>query len=218
MNFIILILVIWGVFAVNEIYETDEKIKDVNCLKNEQPNAVFVRGYRASGMVDPNLQYNINELTNAGVPASAYMHPCFHCGNPAKQAQDLMAACPIGNRRFFVYIVPGQWGKDHAANIEFLKTIAAEFEKNGDVAGIATNEQYFNEIMGADNSDFAQYMLFYIHDDEEPNCNEFKPFGGWNHATAKKYSLEDDKCDNTIDYFCWCAGLSGSIASANFSA
>jgi len=137
---LILLIAIGGVLSVNEAIEVSDKIEGIDCLKGEQLNTVWVRGFMSSGMVDHNLEYNINTLTQAGIAASAYMHPCFHCGNAKKQAQDLIDKCPLKNRRFMVYVIPGQWGKDVEANRQFLRDISQTFEAAGSEAGIVTNK------------------------------------------------------------------------------
>jgi hypothetical protein len=212
MKYFVLLLAIVAVCAKVEIVELDGAIEDASCLKQET-GVVFVRGYLAIGKVDPDMPENIKKLVDVGLPCSAYMVPCFTCGNPKKQARELMKAMPIANRRFFVHVITGQWSSDIEKNRAFLRELIEELKSDNTDAGIITNEFYFTKIVGADFSEFSDLMLFYIHADNEDNCSDYKPFGGWTEPVGKKYDFENPLCQLNVDFVCACQGRQPSAQS-----
>jgi len=214
-NLFVLFCVLAAVSAKLDIVEVEGKIEDAQCLA-ENTGTVFVRGYQSIGQVDPNLRENVLKLNNAGVPVSAYMLPCFKCGNPRAQVQAMVAEMPIPNRRYFVHIISGQWSTNQEENRAFLTELIAELDSNDNAAGILTSDYHYNKVVGSDFDAFSDHMLFYIHADNEQTCSDFKPFGGWDRARAKKYDFENPLCQLNVDYFWDCAIHTGeSVVSTS---
>jgi hypothetical protein len=203
MRYIVVLLAIVAVCAKLEFVELDGAIQDVNCLKAET-KVVLVRGYLAIGKVDPDMPENIKKLVSVNLPCSAYMVPCFSCGDPRKQARELIAAMPLPNRRFFIHVITGQWSSDLEQNRAFLRELVDEFKKSSTDAGIVTNEFYFNKILGPDFSEFSELMLIYIHADNTENCNEYTAFGDWDMPFGKKYDFENPLCNLNADLVTIC--------------
>ena len=204
-------------FALVEDIEIAEKVVDPECIKTQVKEGAWVRGYLSTGMVDPNLVYNVNLLNQFGVYVSAYMQPCFKCGNPKKQAQDLAASMPLKNRRFMIYVTSGQWGTDMNANRDFLTTLVEEFRSTGNAAGIVTSEQHYQSIMGKDWDTMSSLMLFYIKVDNITSCSDFKPFNGWKKPREKLYDVTESLCGNTVDYLHDCIEGEKKMAHSVYS-
>lgn len=50
------------------------------------------------------------------------------------------------------------------------------------------------------NEEFGNLDLWYAHYDNQPNFNDFNPFGGWNRPAWKQYSGDQILCDLDVDY------------------
>ena len=80
-----------------------EKINDAECIKSTF-SGTFVRGYVATGMVDPNYVYNANLLYEHEVNWAPYMVPCYKCGNPRKQVTDMIEAVQWPHTPIAIYV------------------------------------------------------------------------------------------------------------------
>ena len=203
MKCLVFLIAIVLVNAEVDMVELDEEIQDADCFVSNV-GGIFVRGYMAIGKVDPYMKENINKLVAVGMPCSAYMVPCFKCGDPRKQVQEMVAEMPLQNRRYFVHVITGQWSTDIEQNRAFLRELIEELNSNGNAAGIVTNVLYFSKILGADFNEFSYLMLFYINANNEATCDDWKDFGGWTNPRAKKYDFEAPLCQNNVDYLYDC--------------
>ena len=177
-----------------------EPIKDAACIQKKYSHAC-IRGYVSYGKTDPNLVENAKKLNAVGVEVDVYMGPCFMCGNPVKQADEIMAALAQVKYTHLWVEVEGAWSSDQATNQQFLRALVAELKaKNANGLGIFTFQPTWERIVGKSFSEMSALPLWYVRLNENPEQNDFIAFGGWKKAVAKQYDDENVVCGNDVNY------------------
>eukprot|EP01022_Parablepharisma_sp_SALTPOND_P033490 TRINITY_DN88857_c0_g1_i1.p1 TRINITY_DN88857_c0_g1~~TRINITY_DN88857_c0_g1_i1.p1 ORF type:complete len:223 (+),score=12.05 TRINITY_DN88857_c0_g1_i1:130-798(+) len=209
-SIVLLVLAVSTVFASvadsQYVLATAEKIVDPSCVAKKSP-WVIVRGSLSTGMVDRNLVENAKALEALDVPWASYIFPCFSCGSPVKQLQDLKKAIEGFNRHDIVaVIVPQGWSTDQAKNREFLVNMVHEAFSLGLNVIFGTNKFYYEQVVGESWSYIADIdiPLIYFDADKNPSCSDFKKFCGWPEASLKGFDVDQKVCGNTFDLLSYC--------------
>ncbi len=181
-----------------------EKVIDAECIRHLY-TGVIVRGYLSSGMVDPNYVGNIKRLNSRHVNWWLYMNPCFKCGNPVAQFNNLIAATTVRHKSIIVSVMDNQsWGSDVEKNREFLTNLTKEIKGQGYVTVIMTSKYSYEKIMGEGWADLCNLPLYYQSFDGKDNCDNFVPFCGWYQANGKIYENNFPACDIKFDVLVGC--------------
>ena len=193
---------------------TSSKIADAKCFL-DKTLWVIIRAYTPVGMVDPNLKHNINALNDGGAIWEPYMMPCFKCGNPKKQIKDMKVALAPWNGQVPVYVVPSSWGTNIEENRKFMTELIDELTADGTFsAAVVTSIAFYEKTFGKDWGEFSRVPLVYIGTNNDPSCNDFRPFGGWKESSEKMYSLNQDVCGVVADYIGLCHARIANYANA----
>ncbi|CAG9314783.1 unnamed protein product [Blepharisma stoltei] len=175
------------------------------CIAEYQIQSAIVRGYMSSGNVDPNVVPNIQNAGNAFLTVGVYMFPCFPCGNPAKQAQDLVTALKGQTYdSIWIDVETYQWSSNVQANQAFITTLANTLKSLGQSVGIYTSRAEWSTIVGLNWSGVSWAGLWYYHYDNQQNFMDFQPFGGWEMADMKQYhGLTKSTCGIYVNSDWW---------------
>jgi hypothetical protein len=175
-----------------------EEIDDAECHLKICKN-ICLRVYQGIGKVEPNFAKNLAHLKGKAVNISAYMTPSNKV-TAEKQVADIAAAIKNVTLTFFWVSVEGSdWSMNHEDNVAFLKKILAELAKLKLTIGIQTDMMRFGRIMGRSTTDFNKYPLWNIHQDNNPEPGQFRPYGGWKVAKAKQYKGNAEVCGDTVN-------------------
>ena len=175
-----------------------EEIDDADCHLKECKN-ICLRVYQGVGKVEPNFAKNIAHLKGKAVNISAYMTPSNKV-TPEKQVAEVVAAIKNVTLTYFWVSVEGSdWSMNHEDNVNFLKKLLAELAKVKLVVGIQTDMMRWGRIMGRSTADFSKYPLWNIHQDNNPENTQFRPFGGWRAPKAKQYKGSAERCGDTVN-------------------
>ena len=106
--------------------------------------------------------------------------------------------------RFWISLKPNpnpgcSWPTDHKANCAYVQEVAKEIEYFKDKVGIETTVSFYREIFGIDGCDLSKYPLIYRNDDQSPNFDDYKPFGGWDAPYGKVFQENVSLCDLTLN-------------------
>jgi len=198
------VLILFAILAIAvattvPFVDIKEELKDAECIRNSYTK-ICVRGFLSMGKVDPYVVKSLAAADKAGIEADVYMIPCFYCNDPEKQALTMMTALKDSKFKMLWVTVEGTWSSDLARNRQFLVNLTMSLEKNGAKnLGIFTFQPTWERIFGKDYSDFSNKPLWYIRWNENPNDNDFVPFGGWKKPAAKQYDTENEECAMTVD-------------------
>jgi hypothetical protein len=142
-----------------------------------------------------------------------YMFPCFSCGNPASQVDQLLAYLnsynisnvPSGKgpntygTLWFDIEGPQYWGSQ-SANVAFIQGLIAQGRARGISLGVYSSESQWSPITG--NANIASDLpIWYPHYEEPPapNYDDWVDFGGWTKPAIKQYAGTTDLCGASID-------------------
>ena len=144
------------------------------------------------GKVSPDFLKNlakIQSLCKDTKSISGIVVPCPKC-DPRAQVREIADALKTGKiSMVYIFVTAVNWSSDVQANRKFFQEFMDEYYKCGIPFAIGTGEGMWNYVMGADYTEYSRYPLMYIIEDNDPNNNNFKPFGGWiaSQVIAKKY-------------------------------
>lgn len=172
-----------------------------SCLKNNGYVFTVIRGYQSGGQVDPNVVQNIKNARAGGqADVDVYLFPCVPCGNPAKQATDLVDAIKGQNYgMIWIDIETLQWSKSQTANQGFITTMASTLKGLGQHVGIYSSYYNWQSIVGLGWTGVSEYPLWYAHYDNNPSFSDFSPFGGWKTPNVKQYQGTTNLCGAGVD-------------------
>lgn len=188
----------------SEAVGISELIHDVTCIRGSYTTA-FPRGYLPLGTVDPDYVSNTKQLNSKGFVWWPYMIPCFKCGNPAKQAKDLIAAADIPNNIVTIYLDAGQkWGTDLDRNRAFILGLITEIVNEQHVPVILASKYSFEKILGKGWTELASLPLYYVSPNGKKSCGDFVAFGGWTKPDGKLYLSDSQVCGNKLDMIMLC--------------
>ncbi len=175
-----------------EILTTDQ----AKCLLANNFDTLYIRAYRSSGTVDPNVLTNIANAVTAGFKdISVYIFPCVPCGNPRKQVQDTILH--LGKApyvKLWLDIEERAWTKDKSFNQQFVTELLDEMKKCGKPTGVYASLYQWDQIVGKDWEGAKDHLLWYPRWDHNANFDDFKPFGGWTKPYAKQYEPNGNIC------------------------
>merc|ERR1712054_117337 len=129
----------------------------------------------------------------------ALLSPCPLCSvNAPAQASrfaQYVTKSKLSVDNYWVSVTNQKWSNDTSTNTAFLQiylTSILSLPKSGSV-GILTSSPIWSRVTGGSTSftniSGSTIMLWYATVDNQPNYNDFKPFGGWSTPTRKKYVL-----------------------------
>ncbi len=177
--------------------EISDKVVDASCIRSSYPAAV-VRGYLSTGMVDPNLKANIAALAAEGVMSNIYMNSCVKCGNASGQVDAIFNAINGARKSIGIYVFGDGWGKDKQANQKFLLELINSIKSHSALCFIITNKYQWENIIGEGLMELTMTPLFYVEIDHKDTCSDFKQFGCWIMAYAKKYESDKLVCGQKV--------------------
>eukprot|EP00003_Mantamonas_plastica_P016952 TRINITY_DN28363_c0_g1_i1.p1 TRINITY_DN28363_c0_g1~~TRINITY_DN28363_c0_g1_i1.p1 ORF type:complete len:219 (-),score=54.21 TRINITY_DN28363_c0_g1_i1:46-681(-) len=156
---------------------------------------VIVRGYLKEGLPDEHAPQTIAAAWNAGVPSvSVLMNPCFSCGGPKEQVQDLLESLS-GSRFDYIFIDVTQdetdWGTNVAENTLFMLALAQEIVNQHFIPGIKTSKADWLPITGSTQT-MKQYPLWNIQ--FGPQNQPFIPFSGWTKQQYLQFAPNMKSC------------------------
>jgi hypothetical protein len=166
----------------------------------------IVRSFRSTGSVDPAAVGTIKAARAAGVPyVDGYIFPCFSCGNPTGQVSETKNNLDSSYAKYDMLwydIEPYAWSSDLASNQAFIKAMVDEGIALGIKAGVYSNWNSWQEIVGSSWSYPASKGLpiWYPHYDGSQSFSDFVPFGGWKTPLIKQYLGDKSSCGVGIDY------------------
>ena len=164
---------------------------------------------RSNGLVDPNLCSNLQTNRQAGIQPQVYLTPCFSCGNPYKQYQDLsdyMEGC-LGSYARHIEVRLVVEGLELGSKLDNQKFISDLVQTIHDYEGscmILTSKYDWDNIVGEDFTQLSSICwVWYVHLDNYPGFQDFVPFAGWKSPSLKQYSQNVQMCNLTVnlDYF-----------------
>ena len=167
----------------------------------------IVRIFRSTGSVDPAAASTIKSAHASGISSvDGYLFPCVSCGDPEAQVQNSIEhltseGATIG--RLWYDIEPFRWSSSKMSNQNFIRGLVDAGEKLNIKAGIYSNWNAWNEIVGSSWSYPAQKGLpiWYPHYDGSKTFSDFKSFGGWSGSPSiKQYLGDKSSCGIDVDY------------------
>ena len=91
------------------------------------------------------------------------------------------------------------WYTNKTKNQQFFEDlINADFRGKG--IGIYTSERNWSNLMGLDYTVGSVYPLWYAHYDNQPNFDDFQPFGGWTEPQRKQFAGDQIICGSDVDF------------------
>ena len=178
--------------------DTFADIKDGACIRNTYSRAAF-RGYQSIGKVDPFLMKNLEAAKKVGLKADVYMIPCTYCGNPEKQADEIMYLLKSATYETLWISIEGSWSLDRAKNQVFMKNLTTALTSKGAKLGIFTFQPTWDRVFGKEFTEFSTLPLWYIRWNSNLEAADFIPFGGWKNPTAKQCDSDNIECDINTD-------------------
>lgn len=154
----------------------------------------IVRCYESVGQVDPNAAASINAGWAAGLSrVDVYHFPCVSVGAEA-QVQAVVQALSAANVKIGYYWIDVEQGAgwsttNFASNSQFLSQLIQAAQNAGLTVGIYTSPGEWPQVIN--NSQFAQYPLWYAAYDNQASFAdfaEFGNFGGWTQPVMKQYA------------------------------
>lgn len=171
------------------------------------------RVYQSGGRVDPNGAQTIKNARAAGIKyVDGYIFPCVPCGNAAQQVKDTVSALRSAGAEFGMlwYDVENyQWSSSASTNQAFIKEMVDTGKSLGISAGIYTNLNNWQTIVGSShNYPSSQGLpLWYAHYDGSQSYSDFASFGGWSKPSIKQYYGDKTSCNVGVDYNWYPSGL-----------
>eukprot|EP00830_Metopus_es_P021226 TRINITY_DN877_c0_g5_i1.p1 TRINITY_DN877_c0_g5~~TRINITY_DN877_c0_g5_i1.p1 ORF type:complete len:253 (+),score=50.35 TRINITY_DN877_c0_g5_i1:2-760(+) len=196
---VLCVLIVLSQAVTIPMADTYHLMTDAECLKKMFTRMVF-RGYQSIGKVDPYIQKNLELATKAGIVADVYMNPCFFCGKPEVQVAELTDSLKAHKINMIWVSIEGSWSMDAAKNQLFAKGLVAALQAKSIKVGIFTFAPTWARIMGKDFSGLSELPLWYVRWNENPEPDDFIPFGGWTKPAAKQYQAEETECGIDVDY------------------
>ena len=170
------------------------------CLRSSGYDFAITRGYQSFGQVDPTAKQNIANAKGAGIQyVDVYLFPCYPCGDPATQANQLWAALGGTFGTVWLDIETYQWSSNLAANQAFITTLANTLAGHGAKIGIYSSYYNWEAIVGLSWTGMSKYPLWYAHYDDNPSFSDFVAFGGWTKPNIKQYNGSSTVCGVGVD-------------------
>ena len=188
-------------FAVKGVDYSTRLTSAISCLVKEGYTFAIPRGYLSYGAIDPNAVANIKSAWDGGMKnVDVYMFPCFTCGNPKHQVDQLVDG--LGSAKYgtiWVDVENHKWSTDHAANRKFILECVEQVHARGKTPGIYSSYYNWESIVGVSWDGVKNLPLWYCHYDNDPSFRDFKPFGGWSKPAIKQYSGDKTVCGAGVD-------------------
>jgi len=133
-----------------------------------------------------------------------YLFPCAGTDG-ATQVQGLvsfLSGSKYGNIWLDIETNPSSgcgWSSDQSSNCNYIQGMIQEGSKLGKKIGVYASEYMWTSIAGSSCTVGASSPLWYADYDNEPNFDDFKPFGGWTTPTMKQYQT-GTTCQLGVDY------------------
>jgi len=201
----LLILNMGSVWADNGCDLSDATdISDFQCLKQDGMTYVIVRCWQSTGQADPNCPHTIYNAWDGGMSTvDVYMFPCYSCGNPKGQVQQMVSylqsyQCKYSTIWFDIEGPGTYWSNTPSNNVNFIQQLFDEAHALTQKFGVYTSASQWNPITG-DWTGGSSYPLWYAQYNNEPNYNGFTSFGGWKSPSMKQYQGDVSKCSLDID-------------------
>ena len=96
------------------------------------------------------------------------------------------------------FAVVGDWTSNTSANIQFLIGLINQANIMSVNWGLFTSASQWNSITGS-TAVFGSPALWYSHLNNDPNFNDFEPFGGWKNPSIKQFVGDATECGVGID-------------------
>jgi len=180
-------------------------VSTFTCLKGAGYSYVIIRGWQSFGKADPNCATSIANAWQAGLDSvDVYLFPCAGM-DPSSQVSGLVSALQgskYGSIWLDIETNPSSgcgWSSDLSSNCNFIQSMIQEGKSLGRTIGVYASEYMWTSIAGSSCTVGSSSPLWYADYDNEPNFDDFKPFGGWNTPTMKQYQT-GTTCSIGVDY------------------
>ncbi|KAK6042806.1 glycosyl hydrolase family 25 [Cooperia oncophora] len=136
---------------------------------------------------------NFKKLYTAGIKrVDGYIFPCqsSSCKGGAEQVAAASSALEKAGAKvdtLWLDVERHQWPKDHVKNRAFIEEMGNKLTEHGHKWGVYTNLNNWKEIVGLDYTGMKDKPLWWAYYDNQPNFNNFKPFGGWEKPAIHQY-------------------------------
>ena len=135
----------------------------------------------------------LNNLRNGGLRTQIalmyclYEQPSINVNNFLKISKDLYEKVWIYPFRLLSY-QPCQW-MDRSTNCQRMVALLNQFKKNSINVGIISDESNLSAYYDNQCPQLGAFDLYWTGDNQ-PNFNDFKPFGGWTKPYKKQYGYK----------------------------
>jgi len=127
-------------------------IDSFKCLKDKGFHFSVVRCWQSNGVPDPNGPHTIDNAWKGGIESvSAYMFPCYGCGDPTGQVKKAIEHLKGTKYDKFWFDIegPAYWSGNQKANADFMDEMLKEAKNEGVHIGIYTSKSQWLPIMGS---------------------------------------------------------------------
>jgi len=199
-----------GVSLCTNGVTTRTLIKDFSCFKQNHYVYAIVRAWLNFGKVDPAARETLIAAEKAKLLyADVYMNPCIQCKmTPQQQVIEVVKA--LNGTKYgtiMVQIALGdKWSTNETYNCEYVNSMVAEIQKHQKAAGVASDADTWEKIMGKNCEVKGDYVgCWWIKHDKQQGLDHFKPFGGFTFPAIKEFDGPAKMCGSEVDLnFCNC--------------
>ncbi|GMS94688.1 hypothetical protein PENTCL1PPCAC_16863, partial [Pristionchus entomophagus] len=183
-----------------------------DCLR-QWARTIFVRAYKPdeSGGIDFTALPNIKNAFNAGIGIEIFITP-----NPVSsksaitqvdEAVNSLINGGVSIKSLWIMVTsPINWGKNQAANFNFVNYAVQRIRARGIRPGVYTSIYDWAQITNWARLPGNDVMLWYWNvyapgggGESPPNFSDFRPFGNWNSANVKQFGQAENVCGFTLN-------------------
>eukprot|EP01022_Parablepharisma_sp_SALTPOND_P034789 TRINITY_DN92_c0_g1_i1.p2 TRINITY_DN92_c0_g1~~TRINITY_DN92_c0_g1_i1.p2 ORF type:complete len:237 (+),score=11.41 TRINITY_DN92_c0_g1_i1:103-813(+) len=197
-------LLLWKTAGFSRVADTDELVKSIECFQKNGFRRLHFEALRSDGQVNPYIKQNLVKALR--IDCTFYITPCYRCGNPRKQIEDVCTAIDGTGFVYHPYIVVQNltnWPGEKSAHQKFIEEIVAEVDNQRHCFGTVrfrSTKKEWEKIVGNNWKPYGRTELWYVSDDGQTNFKDFEPFGGWRAPFLKQYKQGQDLCGNRVNY------------------
>jgi len=176
------------------------------CLKSQHGVRFAVaRAYTESGLFDDACVESVKNARAAGLsPVDVYFFPAFYhkaANASVDQFHSSMTSHGVHANRVWLDIEgPQYWGPDHQRNNDYILDLYYRLKSQGYIVGVYTSDSQWVPITG-DSKILSFLPVWYAayETPQEPNFNDWRPFGGWSRPSIKQFRGTHSECGASID-------------------
>jgi hypothetical protein len=180
---------------------------DFQCLISAGYTYTIIRGWQSFGSGDPNCATSISNAWAANMSSvDVYLFPCAGQDGPSQVTGliSFLQGSKYGSIWLDIETNPSSgcgWSSDLSSNCNYIQGMIQQGKTSGKKIGVYASEYMWTSIAGSSCTvgSTAGAPLWYADYDNEPNFDDFKPFGGWTTPTMKQYQT-GTTCGIGVDY------------------